>query len=55
MGGRGRVRGGGSGRGNSKKYLKWGGVCVCGGGEGSLRNPFKNILKHGTGKGKSCL
>ena len=34
--------------GSSEGCLKWGV------GVGSLRNPSKNILKQGVGKGKSC-
>ena len=44
MGGAGVV----DGEGSSERCLK------CGGG-GSLRDLSKNILKHGVGKGKSCL
>ena len=43
--GGGRVVDGGS----SEICLKWGG-----GGEGSLRDISKNILKQGVGKGKGC-
>ena len=35
--------------GSSEGCLKWGD-----GGEGSLRDLSKNILKQGVGKGKSC-
>ena len=45
----GRVGGWGGGGGSSERCLKWGG-----GGWGSLRDPSKNILKQGVGKGKSC-
>ena len=34
--------------GSSERCLKWGG------GEGSLMDLSKNILKQGVGKGKSC-
>ena len=34
---------------SSERCLKWGG-----GGWGSLKDLFKNILKQGVGKGKSC-
>ena len=34
---------------SSERCLKWGG-----GWWGSLRDLFKNILKQGVGKGKSC-
>ena len=46
LGGEGVVDGVG---GSSERCLKWGG-----GGWGSLRDLFKNILKQGVGKGKSC-
>ena len=42
-------KGGGWGGGSSERCLKWGG-----GGWGNLRDLFKNILKQGVGKGKSC-
>ena len=48
MDGEGGGRGGGWGGGSSEGCLKWG-------GGGSLKNPSKNILKQGVGKGKSCL
>ena len=35
--------------GSSERCLKW-----SGGGGGSLRDLYKNILKQGMGKGKSC-
>ena len=42
-------RGGGWGGGSSERCLKWDG-----GGWGSLRDLYKDILKQGVGKGKSC-
>ena len=42
-------KGSGWGGGSSERCLKW-----CGGGRGSLRDVFINILKQGVGKDKSC-
>ena len=39
--------------GGSERCLKWGGGVV--GGGRSLKDPCKNVLKQGVGKGKSCL